>query len=487
MRLDEYAALDGLELARLVREKHVSAAEVTDAAFEAIARMNQRLNFLVAETRAEAQASLNNLPGEAAFRGVPLLIKDVALSVAGFLQEMGSRLALGLMSNEDGELAKRYRRAGFVFVGRSATPEFGACFTTESVLNGPTLNPWDVRRSPGGSSGGAAAAVAAGVVPLAHGGDMGGSIRIPAHCCGVFGLKPTRGRNPLGPQSGGLGSGLAVPHVITRTVRDSAAALDATAGADVGCDYTAPPPSGTFLAAVLRPPRKLRIAFSTVSPHGSEVSPEVAGAVLKSAALCESLGHIVEPTSPQIDGDGLLELLAVIASAGIFHLVRKLEAATGRKAGPENLEGASLALALRGSKISAHEYLAALDGMNRFNRKLGHFFEDYDVLIMPTMAHPALPLGTINSNQQVEDVMQYMLHEFRLAPFTVPFNATGQPAMSVPLHQSADGLPIGTQFIGRFADEETLLSLAGQLEAASPWIGRYPPLSIRQGQTAMQV
>lgn len=482
MRLDEYAACDGLELARIIREKQVSAAEVTEAAFEAVRRVNPQLNFLVAETPAEAQAAIAQLPYDAVFAGVPILIKDVVMSVAGWPQEMGSGLAQGFISSEDSEFTKRLRRAGFVFVGRSATPEFGASFTTEPRVTGPTRNPWDVQRSPGGSSGGAAAAVAAGVVPLAHGGDMGGSIRVPAHCCGVFGLKPTRGRNPLGPQSGGMGSGLAVPHFITRSVRDSAAALDATAGPDVGCDYTAPPPSGKFADAVRRAPRKLRIAYSTASPHGGEVSPDVAAAASESAALCAKLGHSVELEGPQIDGDELLDILAVIACAGIFHLVRILEEATGRVAGPEHLEGATLAMARRGAQISADEYLGALNALNGFNRRVGHFFERYDVLITPTMTRPALPLRTINSDEEVDDIMEHMRHDFRLVPFTAPYNATGQPAMSVPLHQSSDGLPIGTQFIGRFAEEETLFSLAGQLETASPWIGRHPPISVFRSQ-----
>src|ERR1700741_4176594 len=263
MPADEYSKFDGLGLAELVRGKKVSAAEVSACATEAMRACNAELNFLVAETASYAEKSLCELGGDGAFLGVPTLIKDVGPRIGGIPQEMGCGMAQGLVPAEDSEIIRRFRRAGFIFLGRSTTPELGMAYTTEPRTNGPTRNPWNLARSPGGSSGGAAAAVASGAVPIALGGDTGGSIRVPAHCCGVFGLKPTRGRNPVGPEIAEGNSGLTASHVLTRSVRDSAAALDATAGPDPGCRYFAPPPAVPFLQSVDRPRKGLRIALST--------------------------------------------------------------------------------------------------------------------------------------------------------------------------------------------------------------------------------
>lgn len=478
MRIDEYAAQDGLGLAAMIRRGDISAAEATAAAREAIARTNPALNFLVAEIADGALAETHSDDGPAPYMGVPLLIKDVGAGIAGTPQELGSRLAQGMIPTEDSELSKRLRMAGFRIIGRSSTPELGSAFTTEPVAGGPTLNPWDLGRSAGGSSGGAAAAVSSGALAIAHAGDSAGSIRIPAHCCGVVGMKPTRARNPAGPQSGEVNSGLTTSHVLSRTVRDSAAALDATAGPDIGAPYWAPPPRGSFLEAASRPPPKLRIAVCVTSPLGETIADEIQQAALAAAGLCQAMGHEVEEASPQFDAGELLDHLEILWSANILHAVRKLERGLARRATADNLEGATWAMVRRGAALSADDLLGSFDGMNRFSRQMGEFFQRYDVLICPTFATTAPLIGALDGASAVSDLTDYLRRLFAMGPFTVQFNVTGQPAISLPLHQSPAGLPIGTQFVSRYADEETLFSLAGALEISAPWRGRRPPLSV---------
>lgn len=479
MRLDEYVRFDALGLADLVRRGEVTPAELANLAAEAIRSVDPALNFMVGETADPDQAASRPIALDAPFAGAPFLIKDVGAAVGGQLQEQGSGLAQGLVADRDSELARRFRAAGLVFLGRTTTPELGATFTTESRATGATRNPWDLSRSTGGSSGGAAAAVASGAFAIAHAGDSAGSIRIPAHCCGLFGFKPTRGRNPVGPQSGEVNCGLTTAHILSRTVRDSAAMLDATAGADPGCRYGAPSPGRAFLAAAGQPPRRLRIAVSVHSPLAGSVSDEVVQATNDTARLCEQLGHIVEAAEPSFDPDRFVATLETIWSANTFHGVRKLAELTGRTPGPGNLERSTLAMVERGAAISADELLGALDDMNRFSREFAAFFETYDVFVSPTFAEPAPLLGVIRSDAETPDTRAYIRDLFRMAAFTAQYNMSGQPAMSVPLHIGASGLPIGTHFAARFGDDETLFALAGQLEAAAPWIHRHAPSSLR--------
>jgi amidase len=474
MRLDEYASLDGLELANLVRNKQVTAGEVVDIAISAMRKLDSELHFVVGDPLPQARLSLRELRADQPFTGVPTLIKDIGPRMGGVPQEMGSALAQGLVPTEDSELIRRFRQAGFVFIGRSATPELGGAFTTEPRISAPTRNPWDRARSTGGSSGGAAAAVAAGVVPVALAGDTAGSIRVPAHCCGLFGLKPTRGRNPVGPEAGEVNSGLTVAHVLTRTVRDSAAVLDATAGPDAGCRYYAAPPSKPFIEAVARPRLGLRIALSTENFFGGDVAPEIKTAAQSAAQLCEDLGHHVVQASPLFEAEEIVGLLETIWSSHVYHAVRGLERRTGRTASIQLLEASTLMLCDRGRQISADEFLQSLDRLNQLSRKVGCFFADFDVLLTPTFSQVAPMLGQIKSDVLFPDVTSFVLDNMKMAPFTSQCNLTGQPAMSVPLYQSAQGLPIGVQFAARFAAEETLLSLAGQLEAALPWVARRP-------------
>ncbi|HEX8573485.1 MAG TPA: amidase family protein [Allosphingosinicella sp.] len=473
MRSDEYAQLDGLALAGLIRSGQVSRSEVMAAAQAAAEDLNPRLNFLVGKIEPHRS---DDRP-QAAFSGLPLLVKDIGLALAGVRQEMGSRLASGHSPNEDSEHARRLLSAGFVIFGRTATPELGSAFTTESRASGPTRNPWDMSRSPGGSSGGAAVAVASGVVPIAHAGDSAGSIRIPAHCCGVFGLKPTRGRNPVGPQQGEVNSGLTAVHVLTRSVRDSAAVLDSTAGPDPGCGYFAPPPPRPYLESVSRQPGPLRIGFSAESPLAGRISPQIRDSVLAAARLCEDLGHHVEAATIGFDPDEFVGDVETVWCSNMAFLAGLLEASTGRSAGPDTVEGGTLAMIRRGRAIGAEALLGALSGLNRFARSWAAQTAEYDIFLTGSFADVAPPLGAIVNDREVGDVNGLIRELLGCAPFTVQFNVTGQPAASIPLHMSSEGLPIAPQLVGRFAEEHVLLALCAQLEAEAPWRLRHPPVS----------
>jgi amidase len=476
MRIDEYSRLDAHALADLVRRGQVTPQELYDTARSAMLAMDEPLHFLVGETPGEARKNLASLPADAPFRGVPTLIKDIGPRIAGVPQELGSALAAGLVPTQDSELTRRFRDAGMVFMGRTATPELGAAFTTEPRVGPVTRNPWDTSRSTGGSSGGAAAAVSSGVVPVALAGDSAGSIRVPAHCCGLFGLKPTRGRNPTGPEAAEVNSGFTVAHVISRSVRDSAAALDATAGADPGCKYVAPDPQGSFLEAAKRAPDRLRIALSTRNIFGGPLTQDVRRAADQTARLCESLGHTVVEADPPLDGDEIIEVFHVLWAANLYHTVRALEARSGRKASRALLEASTYALFEAGERVSADALLGCFDRANQISRRMGDFFLGHDILLTPAFSGAAPPLGEIRTDAETYDSLAYVRESLAWSPFTSQFNLTGQPAMSVPAQPSAQGLPLGAHFGAAFGGEEILFSLAGQLEAAAPWADRLPPV-----------
>ncbi|ATB47209.1 amidase [Corallococcus macrosporus] len=477
MNLDDYSRCDAVGLAELVRRKEVSPEALLRVAVEAIHRVNPELNAVIDTRDAQAREALEQGLPDGPFRGVPFLIKDIGVHAAGVPSDFGSRLTQGTVFPHDSALMARYRRAGLVLLGRTNTPEFGNNASTEPRLHGPTRNPWDVGRSPGGSSGGSAAAVAAGIVPVAHGNDGGGSLRIPASLCGVFGLKPTRGRNSLGPDAADIICGMGIEHVLSRSVRDSAAALDATQGPEAGDPYFAPPPRRPYLEEVSRAPGRLRIALMTASPMGGAVSPECIEAARRAARLCEELGHDV--TEDALPHDGLLlhEAITTAWSATMASLVAMASHLSGREAEPDSLEATTWAVVRHGQTLTATELMRALGVFNLVSRQVGRFFQQYDVLLSPTVAAPPFPLGLLDANAP-RTAREWYDHAFGHCPFTAVFNVTGQPAMSVPLHWSEEGLPIGVQFAGRYADEATLFRLAGQLEQARPWAQRRPPVHV---------
>lgn len=478
MKLSEYASFDGLGLAKLVRRGEVSPAELKDAALTAIEQLNPKLNsvinILADQAEKEIQAGLPDGP----FKGVPFLIKEVVLHAAGVPVNMGSRLAQGLILPHDTELMSRFRKAGLVTVGTTPTPEFGYNANTEALLHGSTHNPWDTSRSPGGSSGGSAASVAAGIVPLAHANDGGGSIRIPASCCGLVGLKTTRGRVPTGPDYGELLNGIAVEFALTRSVRDAAALLDAVAGPDAGCYAWAEPPKVPYSKEAASPPGKLRIAWMDKALTGVPVDQECVDALHATVKLCEGLGHEMIEDAPQIDVEAHSLATLRVWGANLANMMDGVAALLQRTPSEKNLEAASWACYQYGKSLTATELLQALDIFTLVSRSVGAFFNNYDVLLSPTTARPPLPLGELNQNRSGLSAEQWTNQIFTYAPFTNLFNTTGLPAISLPLAWSKDNLPIGMQFAGRFADEVTLLKLASQLEEARPWKDKRPSVHI---------
>lgn len=473
----ELALLDATAQAELVRKRELHPLELVEAAIERIEGLNPTLNAVITPMYDRALEQARGELPDGPFKGVPYLLKDLGAQVAGVRYSEGSRFLAGYVSDHDQELVLRHRRAGLVALGRTNAPEFGILPTTEPLLSGPTRNPWNPEHSTGGSSGGSAAAVASGMVTLAHASDGGGSIRIPASCCGLFGLKPTRMRNPTGPGLGDGLAGLSVEHGLSWSVRDSAALLDATAGPDPGAPYYAPPPARPFLASLEKEPGRLRIAFSTTAVTGVAVDPECVRAVEQTAHLCEQLGHHVFPFEPSgLDGDELTAAFLVLYTAGVGAAVASWSAVRGREPRADELEPLTWAMREAALRRSAVDYLLALAQLQLISRRIASYYADFDVWLMPVLAEPPPPLGTFDAppDAPLFPLMRAALY----VPFTPLANFTGQPAMSVPLHLTEAGLPVGSQFVGRYADEATLLSLAAQLEEASPWAARRPPLAV---------
>lgn len=467
MDVAEYLQYDALGLAELVRNREVATAELADCALALAADWNPRINAL-AELFDDVVASLAAAPLDGRFSGVPFLIKDLVLQAEGRRSEMGSRLGQGLVAPADSDLMARFRQSGLITLGRTTAPEMGYNVATETVAFGATRNPWDVSRSPGGSSGGSAAAVAAGIVPLAHANDGGGSIRIPASCCGLVGLKPGRGRVPIGPGAAdGLG-GLGIEFVLTRTVRDCAAMLDAVQGPGIGDPYIIAPPDRPY-AESLQPPAGLRIAFTAESWSGVPVDPAIRAALEATARLLADMGHQVEEVAPSLDGDRFARANTDLWSAHIAHWVIDICAATGRKADSDSLEQATLAIHEHGMRLSAVDLLHAEDYFNLVSREFGHFFTRHDILVTPTVAQLPWAVGEHASAGGNYTARGWTDHVFRDAPFTAVFNATGQPAISLPLGHSESGLPFGMQFAANQGHEALLLGLATSLEQAQPW------------------
>jgi Asp-tRNA(Asn)/Glu-tRNA(Gln) amidotransferase A subunit family amidase len=443
-----------------------------EAALERVEARNPALNAVIHRMDDEARRAVAGGLPAGPFSGVPYLIKDLFVFCAGQPTRSGSRLFDDFVPDHDSTLIARLRAAGLVLIGKTNTPEYGLNGATEPALFGPTRNPWDRGRSAGGSSGGSTAAVAAGIVPAAHATDGGGSIRIPASCCGLFGLKPSRGRSPYGPDAGeGLG-GLSTGHAATRSVRDSAALLDTIIGPAPGDPYAAPAPARPFLDEVGADPGSLRIAVSTAAPGGGAVAADCVAAVEDAAALCADLGHHVEAAAPTFDAAALGWAWRVIAAANSRSLVDGRLAALGRARRDDDVEPITALWVDEADRYTSADYVRAIATAHRIGRAFGAFFADHDLLLTPTLAQPPLPLGT--HDMQGGDLDRFVAELFAFIPFTAQCNAAGIPAMSVPLHWTEGGLPVGVQFAARYGDEATLFRLAAQLEAARPWWHRRP-------------
>jgi amidase len=491
----EYEQYDGLGLAELVKKKEVSAAEICEEAIRRIERVNPALNAVITPmydlARQAVQATLPDGP----FTGVPFLLKDYLLDFAGVSQTMGSRACKNYIPSQDSELVKRYKKAGVVILGKTNVPEFGLVGVTEPELHGPTRNPWNPDHTPGGSSGGSAAAVAAGMVPLASASDGAGSIRIPASCCGLFGLKVTRDRTPNGPPYGRNWQGAIVEHVVSRTVRDSAAMLDATQGAGAGAPYVLQPPKQLYMEEIEQRPGRLRIAFNTRSPIDSDVHPECIRAVEKAVELLEELGYEVEEASPEVDGQALAKSLILLYAGEVAALMDDIALILGRKAKQSDVETLTWTLSSLGRTYSAGHFVKTKREWELAARIMDRFHETYDLYLTPTLAYPPVKIGEL-ALKPVERVLLKVINSLGLSrllialgvidklavenlsktPFNQLANFTGQPAMSVPLHWTEDNLPCGVQFMGRYGDEATLLRLAAQLEEAQPWFDKRPPI-----------
>jgi Asp-tRNA(Asn)/Glu-tRNA(Gln) amidotransferase A subunit family amidase len=467
MRFEEYRGHDATGLAELVARREVSAGELLDLAAARMVAVNPHINAVVQDLTERARAET---PTPGPFAGVPFLLKDLGVTLAGTPTTRGSRVYAQTSAAADSVLTALYKAAGLSIIGRTNTPEFGLWPVTESELLGPCRNPWDVSRTSGGSSGGAAAAVAAGIVPAAHASDGGGSIRIPASCCGLFGLKPSRGRVSFAPAGEGW-AGASVNHAVTRSVRDSAALLDVACRPQPGDPYFLPPPEVAFAEAARREPRRLRIAFTTAALQSSRLDPECDAAVIDAAKLCECLGHAVEEATVPGDVAAMRDAASLVIAASVAADLDAEAERRGRPIDQEEVEPLTWANYRRGQKVAGPAYVRAIAALHAYGRAVAQLFESYDVLLLATLGRPAIPIGWL-----FEDREQIGERVFSFMPNTQPFNNTGQPAMTVPLAWSRDGLPIGVQFVGRMGEEALLLQLATQLEQARPWFDRVAPL-----------
>ncbi len=466
-----YLKQDATGLAALLAKGEVSPDQVLDIALEQVAKLNPELNAVVHLRESVARDAIRRGLPKGPFRGVPFLMKDLGAAAIDFPTNNGSKLTEGMVWGHNSEIFLRMRATGLVPFARTTSPEMGVGPVTESqVYGGPTRNPWNPGHTSGGSSGGSGAAVAAGIVPVAHGSDGGGSVRIPASSCGLVGFKPTRARLPSGPMAGEGWGGMAMDGFLTRSLRDTAALLDAVRGADVGAPYWAPPMQGSFVAAMARPPEALRVRFATHTLGGDRVHPECVIAVEKTAALLAGLGHHVEEFRTPADLDVTAMMLAwtrIVACGTALAIRNNLGDAP---LDPALIEGVTRGALAYADQVSGSDYLAAVNAVHAFGRRMAHVFDDCDVLVTPTLATPPARVGAYKPDN--EDFVDYRTGKggvFDYSPFTAIFNASGQPAVSLPLHWSGDGLPVGVHLAMGFGQDEALMSLSAQIETAAPW------------------
>jgi len=477
MGIPEYGELDGLGLAQLVREGRVSSLELVEEAIARIEAVNPRLNAVVYKMYDHAREIARRRPS-GSFGGVPFLLKDMTAHYAGTPTTHGCKFLADIgPSDHDTEIVRRFKRAGLVTVGKTNTPELALSATTEPSFRGPSRNPWALDRTTGGSSGGSAAAVAARIVPIAHGGDGGGSLRMPGSCCGIVGFKPSRMRTPHGPDCSSIWESCCGEFVMSRSVRDSAWLLDEVAGQDVGAYYSSPQQTRPFREEVATDPRPLRIAWSAGGPAGFATHPDCVAAVEHAAKLVEGLGHRVEEACPPLSADLVQTMGEAFMSALAIETARdidELSALVGRPATAADFEPANWSFAERGRAYSGVDAVRFKRVLHDIARRVGPFFEQYDVYLTPTLGKPPVPIGEIDP--RIGDDLEYFRIMFEFMPFTSLFNVTGSAGVSLPLWWNAEGLPIGCHFVTRMGGDGLLLQLAAQIERAQPWAERRPPV-----------
>lgn len=474
MSMDDYCDYDGLGLADLVARKEVSPAELVEAAIERVERHNPSLNAVVYKGYEDARKAAQGPLPDGPFKGVPFLIKDLGMPVAGWPRSSGSRFAQHMVDHEDGGLTRRYRQAGVIPLGKTNTPEYGITGTTEGALLGPCRNPWNPAHISGGSSGGSASAVAAGIVPMAHASDGLGSIRIPAACCGLVGLKVTRDRNLNLPDGTDYAIGFVVDHVVTRTVRDSAAMLDATGKPEIDDPYPAPPKARPYMEEIEQSPGRLRIAWSSETASGRPIDPEIQAALERTAALLQGLGHEVVEQGMGIDYRALYTARGPVSGANFAAMMGRLIDEIGREPEPHELEPLTWAALKGGRKVTGEQALRGMQELRMLNRQTLAFFNDWDIYLSPVLGTPVPEVGFIDP--VALEPRELNRRQGQVFPFTPPFNFSGQPSLSLPLEMSASGLPVGMMFTARYADEATLFRLAAQLEKEAPWRTRRPQI-----------
>ena len=469
---------DATFLATQVASGAVSPSELLDEALARVSVFNPKLNAVVLIQEEVARAAIKAGLPEGPFKGVPFLMKDLGAEAVDFPSHSGSNLLRDTRYTYDSEIYRRMRATGIVTFGRTTSPEGGIGPVTEAaVYDGPTRNPWDVSRTSGGSSGGSGAAVAAGIVPMAHGSDGGGSVRIPASSCGLFGFKATRARFPDGPMSGEGWGGMAIDGFLTRSVRDNATMMDACAGPDAGAPYVAPMMETSYSEAIVRPPRRLRIAVCDTTFTGAPIDNECRAAVLETAKILEELGHHVTPACPKADHEGMMHAWTKIVACGTALWIQNVTKAKGRDLRQGDIQGVARGALAYAGGISGAAYLAAVNKIHAYGREMAAAFDDYDIILSSTLAEPPALVGRFTHER--EDYANYRVGPggvFEYSPFCATFNASGQPAASVPLHWTTDGLPVGIHLAAAFGEDATLIALCAELEQAAPWSHHRPSL-----------
>ena len=470
----EYDKHDALGLAELIAKKQITPRELLGAVRQRVEALNPKLNSFCHLFFDKAEAQIKQGLPAGPLAGVPFALKDLGQYLTGTVTSAGSRVWKNSVAEFDSTYVTRLKRAGLIIFGKTNSPELGLTTTTESVLYGKTHNPWNLERTSGGSSGGSGAAVASRILPAAHASDGGGSIRIPASCCGLFGLKPTRSRVPMGPSQFEGWNGFSCHHAVTISVRDSAAILDATAGSEPGSPFFSPQPSRSFLSETRIAPGKLRIAVCVDTPGGTPLDPECRKAALEAAKLCESLGHNVDAAKLPIDNATMREAFLTVINVSIARTLADAAKTLGREVAEKDVEPVTWSMNQAGKRTDVIAYSRAIAATHQVGLAMARFHEKYDVILSPALAKPPVPLGVLSLSPENMAVFGKEITEF--GPYTALYNVTGQPSMSVPLHWTPDGLPVGVMFSARFGDEATLFRLAAQLEKAKPWASRKPNL-----------